>query len=343
VRQKITIEDVSRAAEVSTATVSLALNGIPGVSAKTREKIQKIAKRLGYFPNEIARSLVTRRTSVIGLILPSVVNPYFAQVAVAVERALRARTYNLVVANTDEDPAREEDAIRLMVGRRVDGLIVTSCAADGTVLSSILGLEFPTVLLGRTLDGYDTEFLVIDHESGTREAVSHLIEHGRRRIGIVTGPLRLSDARERLRGYENALKTARIGRDDALIFEGDFFESSGAAGIEALLDLPKPPDAVFVSNGMMLRGALRAMSRRGVIIPDDIAIIANDHSDWVDLLPVPITTVEQPTAMMGTFASDLLLRRIDGSADARHQRIVLKPSLVVRSSCGLHKQQEVAA
>jgi LacI family transcriptional regulator len=334
-RRNVTIEDVSREAEVSIATVSLALNGSSRVSARTRQRIEKIAKRLGYFPNEIARSLVNRRTNVIGLILPSVVNPYFAQVAVAVERALRSRNYNLVVANTDDEWAREEEAVRLMLGRRIDGLIITSCASDGRVLGSVLGPQFPTVLLGRTVDGYETEFLAVDHESGTREAVDHLIAHGRRRIGIITGPLRLSDARGRLKGYEAALKAARMRRDSALVFEGDFLEASGAAGIEALLALSNPPDAIFVSNGEMLKGALRALNQRSVRIPDDVALIANDQADWVDLLAVPITTVEQPTVMMATFAADMLLRRIQGP-DAPHQRIVLKPQLMIRASCGSH-------
>jgi LacI family transcriptional regulator len=327
----ITLADIARESGVSISTASLALNGSPRVSVKTRVRLQETAKRLNYSPNAMAQGLVSRRSRVIGLVVPSVRNPYFARVVESVEHALRGAGYNIVTATTGEDPERERDALHSMLGLRVAGLIVTSCSSTAAQFGAGLPVGFPVVLLGRLISGVAADFLAVDHQAGAFEAIEHLLDGGYRRIALITGPLQLADARSRVEGYRRALAARGVPCDEALIVEGDFGEASGRRAMAELLSRDRPPEAVFVSNIQMLQGALRVLGQRGVVVPRDLALIANDRSDWVDLLPVPVTTVEQPTDSMGSIAAEMLLRRIDDGERAWEQ-VELKPSLVVRAS-----------
>jgi LacI family transcriptional regulator len=306
------------------------MNDNPRVALDTRIRIREIAKRLNYSPNAMARGLVSRRSAVVGLVIPSVRNPYFARVAESVERAVRAAGYNLLIATTDEDPQREREALRLLIGHRVEGLIVTSCSPGGAEFAG-LPRDFPLVLLGRRIDGVGTDFLAVDHEHGAHEAVAHLLNGGYRRIALVTGPLQLSDARSRVEGYRRALAARGIAVDESLIVEGDFSDHSGQRAINLLLDRDPRPDAVFISNILMLQGALRVLNQRAIVVPDELAVIANDRSDWAELLRVPTTTVEQPTDSMGSIAAEMLLRRIGNRGHVR-EAVELKPTLVIRDS-----------
>jgi LacI family transcriptional regulator len=327
----LTLADIAKSAGVSISTASLALSGNPRVAEKTRLLLQEIAQRLNYQPNAMAQGLVSRRSSVIGLVIPGVRNPYFARVVESVELAVRAAGYRLVVATTGEDPKREKEALRSLIGHRVEGIIVTSCATSSAEFSAVFPNNFPVVLLGRRIAGLEADFLAIDHYAGTFSAISHLLTGGYRRIAMITGPMQLSDARSRLEGYRNALSTRRHPVDETLIVQGDFGEASGHRAMLELLDRQEPPDAVYVSNILMLQGALGLLRKRCVSIPQQLAVIANDRSDWLDLLPVPVSTVEQPTDSMGSIAAEMLLRRITDRS-RKFEQIELKPSLVIRES-----------
>lgn len=326
-----TLADVARAAGVSVSTASLALNGNKRVAAKTRLRLQEIAKRLNYQPNAMAQGLVSRRSGVVGLVVPSVRNPYFARVVESVELAVRAAGYGLVTATTGENVERERDALRTLIGHRVEGLIVTSCSRSADEFSSAMHPGFPVVLLGRHIAGVHADFLSIDHEAGAFAAVSHLLDGGFSRIALITGPLHLSDAIRRVEGYRRALAVRGRPSDDSLVVPGDFSESSGRRAMNELLDRPAAPDAVYVSNILMLQGALHVLRARQVEIPRQLAVIANDRSDWVDLLQVPVTTIEQPTDSMGSIAAEMLLRRI-ADRERPWEQVELKPALVVRES-----------
>lgn len=327
----VTLADIARESGVSISTASLALNDSPRVSLETRVRLQDLAKRLNYFPNAMAQGLVSRRSRVVGLVVPGVRNPYFARVVESVEQALRAAGYNIVTATTAEDPERERAALRSMLGLRVAGLIVTSCSSTAEQFGRGLPAGFPVVLLGRRIPGVAADFLAVDHQAGATEAIEHLLDGGYRRIALITGPLQLGDARSRVDGYRRALAARGVPCDESLIVEGDFGEASGRRAMTELLDRARPPEAVFVSNIQMLQGALRVLGQRGVAVPRELALIANDRSDWVDLLPVPVTTVEQPTDSMGSIAAEMLLRRI-ANGERPWEQVEVKPSLVVRAS-----------
>ena len=326
-----TLADVAKRTGVSVATVSLALNGSTRVAEETRERVIEIARGLNYSPNVMAQGLVTRRSRVIGLVLPSVRNAYFARVAESVERSARESGYRLLTATTDENPEQEADAVRSMIGLRVDGLILTSCLPSSGGHAFSIPDGFPVVLLGRRLTGVSADMLVVDHFWGAREAVGHLLDAGYRRIGLITGPLHLSDARSRLEGYRAALSDRGIEIDPRLLVEGRFDEQSGRQAMCTLLDSDSAPDAVFVSNVAMLQGALRVLKMRRVRVPGEMAIVTNDRSDWLDLLRVPVSSVEQPTESMGSIAVDMLMRRIQDPVRSI-EFMELKPEFMARES-----------
>lgn len=337
-----TLADLAREAGVSISTASLALNGSDRVAVRTRQRLEEIAKRLNYQPNAMAQGLVSRRSGVVGLVVPSVRNPYFARVVDAVDMAVRNAGFGLVTATTNEDPSREEAALRSMVGHRVEGVIVTSCSTSAQAFAACFPHRFPVVLLGRRIPGVEADFLAIDHEAGAVAATEHLLDEGYRHIALITGPLQLSDAMSRVRGYRRALQSRGVLCDESLIVQGDFSEGSGRRAMGELLGRVQPPDAVYVSNILMLQGALRTLAAHRVRIPTQMGLISNDRSDWVDLLAVPVSTVEQPTDSMGTLAADMLLRRIS-DRDNGLEQVELKPSLVVRDSSRRTNSETCAA
>lgn len=328
-----TITLLARRLGVSTATVSLALNDHPRVSARTRERVKRLARRLNYTPDLLARGLVTRRAGVLGLVVADIANGYFARLARRVEDAARERGFGLVIASTDEDPAREARVLEMMLQRRVDGLILTSTASSARPLRGSTHAAVPLVLLGRLPAGARADSVSMDNRRGGYLAARHLLETGRRRIAMITGPRGLSDARGRLEGYVQALAEAGLAANGAFVVDGDFSEASGFQGMRRLLGQWPRPDAVVVQNNLMLIGAMRAVRELGLSIPDDLAVVGFDEVEWSDIVEPPITMVEQPVAAMGQLAVELLLRRIEGDR-TRAQRLVVEPVLRIRRSCG---------
>lgn len=327
-----TLSELARRLGVSTATVSLALNDHPRVSPATRARVKALARRLHYTPDLVARSLVTRRTGVLGLVVADIANSYFARLARRVEDAATARGFGVVIASTDEDLDTERRVLDMMLQRRVDGLVLTSTAGSAAQLD-VAGRTVPVILLGRVPDGVRAASVSVDNRHGAREATRHLLAHGRTRVAVIAGPRQLSDARGRYDGYVDGLRERQLAVDRALVREGDFSEASGHAAMRALLSAHPRPDAVLVSNNLMLLGALRAMRAAALRVPEDIAVAGFDEVEWSDLVDPPMTMAEQPTETMGRVAIDLLLRLIDGGAGESTSEI-LEPILRIRRSCG---------
>jgi LacI family transcriptional regulator len=323
-----TLTSIARRLGVSTATVSLALNGQPRVAAATRARVQALAERLHYTPDFLARGLVTRRTGVIGLVIADLGNSYFARLARKVEDAVRARGFDLILASTDEDPAAEDRVLRMMLQRRVDGVVLTSTASSTHRLRR-LGL--PLVLLGRVPAGVRADAVAVDNEAGGYLATRHLLERGHRRIAIVTGPASLSDVRGRFDGYAAALRERGIAVDKRLVVAGRFTEESGRAAMHRLVR--HRPSAAFVCHNQMLIGALRAARELGLRVPRDLALVGFDEVEWADLVDPPMTMVEQPTQALAAKAVNLLVDRIHG-ARGRAARLLVEPVFRVRASSG---------
>jgi len=331
-RVAATLRDVARASRVSTATVSRVFNESPLVSVETRDRVREAAKRLGYWPNGIARSLITNRTHMLGVLMPDLHGEFFSEMIHGVDLGARARGLHILVSRSSSSLEELIGAVRSMRGR-VDGLIVMAPDLEDSAALRECGGEVPTVFLnpdGRVRNG-DT--LVIANVEGARAVVDHLLGLGHRRIAMITGPERNVDARQRRDGYRRALHDRGLPPESRLEFAGDFGERSGYDAMLEILRCEPRPTAVFAANDCMAVGALGALQDQRVRVPEDIAIVGFDDIPLVRYLTPPLTTVHVDMLRFGERAVELLLERTAGKrAAARHD--VLPTRLVVRGSCG---------
>lgn len=330
----ITIKDVARIAGVSIATVSAALNDKPGVGADTKFRVLAVAEKLGYELNILASALVTKKTHTIGLIISDISNPFFTKVVRGIEDVANENGFNLVLCNTDEEGQKEKGYLRILQRKQVDGFIIVSSERNSTHIKSLVEDNVPVVLLDRKLEGIHTDSVVVDNIEGSYKAVSHLINLGHRKIGIIHGPKTIMTGRDRLEGYQRALRDYNLPLDSKYIKEGNFKQEGGYSKTLELLELKDPPSALFVANNLMTLGAFKALKEEGIKIPEKIALIGFDNMEWAPLANPPLTAVSQPIYKLGTSAANLLLSRIKAGASEGAQEIVLKPELVIRESCG---------
>jgi len=330
----MTIKDVAREAGVSVGTASQALRDSPAVRESTRRRVLAVAKRLRYHPSALARGLVTRRTHTVGLLISDIANPFFIRAVRAVEDVAQEKGYNVILCNTDEDPAKETQYLRVLVEKRVDGIILATTAGSLTAVRDVRWRRIPLVLFDRELPGVTANLVKVDGVLGGRLATEHLLALGHRRIAIIHGPMMRSTGTERLQGYLLALRDAGVRPDPALIREGNFKQDSGRDLARRFLDLSPPPTALFCTNNLMTVGALQALGERGVRIPSELSLVGYDDMEWWTLTHPPLTTVGQPVYDLGSEAMRLLLEDIEAKDRRRPRRVVLKPELLVRKSCG---------
>ncbi|MEA1964691.1 MAG: LacI family DNA-binding transcriptional regulator [Candidatus Aerophobetes bacterium] len=330
----ITIKDIARVAGVSIATVSTALNDRSGVGADTKLRVLAVAEKLGYEPNILARSLVTKKTHTIGLIISDISNPFFTRVVRGIEDVANENGFNLILCNTDEEGQKEKAYLRILQGKQVDGLIIISTEKNSNHIKSLVENNIPLVLLDRKLEGLQVDSVVVDNVEGSRKATSHLIKLGHRKIGIIHGPETIMTGRDRLEGYKRALREHNLPLESKYIKEGNFKQEGGYSRTLELLELKNPPSALFVTNNLMTMGAFKALKEERIRVPEEIALIGFDDMEWASLASPPLTAVSQPTYRLGTSAANLLLSRIKAPAPQEVQEVVLEPKLVIRESCG---------
>jgi LacI family transcriptional regulator, galactose operon repressor len=336
---RVTIKDVARAAGVSVATVSRVLNASGPVADATRNRIHRVAAEMRFIPNGAARSLSTRRTGTLGVVLPDLYGEFFSEVIRGLDQAAQAQGFHLLLSSSHNDREDIDAALRAMRGR-VDGLVVMSPHIDAAVLTANLHDSVPAVLLNSPLQSGEFDALRVDNFGGAREIVAHLAAHGHRRIAIIRGPEANHDAAERLRGYHAALAEAGIGPDPTLELAGDFTEEAGFRAAEALLATDPRPDAVFAANDSMAIGLISALRRAGVSVPRDMAVGGFDDIPICRYLTPPLSSVRVPIAELGARAMQQLVLAVAG--ENRHQRIdaTLPTELVIRDSCGGHGDGE---
>lgn len=315
---------------MSSATVSRVITGSRPVAPESAAQVRAAIELLGYEPNRLARSLRTQRTQVWGLIISDIRNPFFTDVVRGVEDVASGSDHSLVLCNSDEDLDKERAYLELIARERMAGAIIVPADSTHSDLSMLPAQGIPVVTIDRHATGLEVDSVELDSENAAREAVAHLLE-GNRRVACITGPESTSTGASRLAGYRRALADAGITEDPDLVHDGHFREAGGRAAAEALLRLGEPPDAIFCANNVMTLGCLRALAEHGVRIPDDIAVVGFDETEWARLVQPPLTTVAQPTYEMGEVAGELLLDRVRGGAGPpRH--VTLEASLVVRES-----------
>jgi LacI family transcriptional regulator len=331
--RNVTVADIAREAGVSMMTVSRVINQADGVSAATRQRVQQIVDRLNYSPSAIARSLATRHTGTIGLVVPDVSNPFFADVARGAEHLAYAEGYHVFLCNTEEDPQRELAVIHSLEENRVDGLVLFSRLAPG-VLSNVLKHLPAAVLLNRRptpQTGLPPVGLVRLNDTGGGQMVTqHLLNRGHRVIGFLAGPAASYSGRARAKGYQQALADIVSFRPEWKCHCAPTVEGGLAAARELILAQPKLT-AIFCFNDLVAVGALQACTELGRRVPQDIAIAGYDDIPLAALVTPPLTTCRAPRYELGAQAVRLLLNRIEGCTEACEE-VVFQPQLVIRAS-----------
>jgi LacI family transcriptional regulator len=333
-----TIGDVARQAGVSTVTVSRVLNNAPNVNPATRLRVEQTIRELGYVPNVVARSLRSKRTSSLALILPDVTNPFWTTVARGVEDAAQSSGYSVLLCNTDESCIKQLRCIDLVASRRVDGVIIAPFDSDVQNIQALRSREIAIVLVDRSISDWDTDMVRGDSVGGAQALVRHLIGLGHTRIAMISGPLITSTAQDRVDGYCAALREAGIAPDPALIRRGEFRASSGDELMGQLLDGGLNPTAVFAANNAIAMGVIDAATRRGRRIPHDLALVCFDDFDAASHLFPFLTVAVQPAYEMGARAAQLLLSRIEAGSALPPRHLLLPIRLIIRHSCGSHLQ-----
>jgi LacI family transcriptional regulator len=334
-RQVVTIHDVARAAGVSPATVSRVFNGGSVTPARV-QSVQQAAAALGFAPNRVARSLRKQQSSVIGLVIPDIENPFFTSLARGVEDAAQRTSLSVVLCNSDENTEKERRYLEVALGEQMAGVIVAAASRDLTDLGPLITRRIPVVAVDRRPHDAEVDAVMIDNHHGGEVATRHLLRAGYRRIACITGPEGASTSEERLAGYRSALNGRLAGEplDPALaqayVRHADFRVEGGRVAMRELLALPEPPDAVFVANNLMTIGVLEALRETGRT-PPGLGVLSFGDVPWASLVRPSLTTVELPSYDLGRTAADLLLQRMAGG-DASLQTVVLRTTLRARES-----------
>lgn len=327
----VTIKDVAHHAGVSSATVSRVLSNKPHVSAEMRRRVLAAVSELGYRPSRVARSLRVKQSRIIGLIISDIQNPFFTGLVRAVEDVAHENQYAVFLCNSDEDIEKERLYIDLMLAEQVAGMLITPTRENDNPSRKVLDAGIPVVAVDRRMLDLDVDTVLVDNVGGAFTLVNHLIEAGHRRIGTIVAPPSTTTGRERGEGYRKALEAHHLPLLPELVCTGPPKCEFGYRLAEELLDLPEPPSAIFCGNNLLTIGALQAIRKRHLQIPDDIALAAFDDMEWATMIEPPLTTVEQPTYELGRAAAELLLKRLEDGARS-FQDVILKTRLHIRQS-----------
>lgn len=326
-----TITDVAQRAFVSKTTVSHVINGTRFVEDETKRRVLAAIADLGYRPNKVARSLTTRRTGSVGMIVSDASNQFFGDMLRGVEEVLKPANYALIVCNTDEALDREEHYLDLLLGQRVDGIIAAATSQKWSALSIAEANRTPIVFVDRRFEGLDGHYVGADNIGGARLGVQHLLERGHRAIGTLAGYQRLSSMRERLQGFRQALGEHRLELPEEWIVTSPLSIEAGRDAARTILTLPQHPRALFCNNNLLTLGALRAISELGLLCPQEIAVVGFDDHPWASVCAPPLTVVSQPAREIGRRAAQMLCTQIDGG-EIDETVVELQCTLVVRQS-----------
>lgn len=342
-RPGTTIQDVAARAGVSAMTVSRVINKHARVAGETRRRVEQAIAELGYVPNALARGLLNGRTRTIALIVSDISNPFFTLIARGVEDVALRNGYAVILGNSDESVEKERQYIDVMLQNRLDGILLAPAGQDSRKALDVLKQQGTTfVLVDRAVEGVTADVVEGDNISGARLLTEHLLRLGHRRIALVNGPLDVSTARERLLGYQEALRSQHIVPDPALITTGAFTRAEGRASAQQLLRLPldQRPTAIFGCNNFLAIGVIEALREARVDVPRDMAVVSFDDIELASALYPFLTVVAQPARTFGTIAMQFLLDRLNSDEHLPPRKVVLPPELIVRISCGAANSSE---
>jgi len=328
-----TIKHVAARAGVSFTTVSHVLNGTRRVSDSARERVERAIAEMGYAPSAVARALKMSETGIVGVLVPNITNPFFAELTRGIEDCCRRTDYSVFLCNSDDDPVRQSRYLQTLLERRVDGLLLAAAAGEASALAQRLtGARVPTVVVDRHIAGLAADLVRVDHEAGARLAVEHLMQLGHRAIACLSGPSGFAVSRARVAGWRDALARSGIAPEPGWLLEGDFSAAAGHALARQLLargDLT----AIFASNDLLAIGALRAAAELGIAVPAALSVIGFDGIDLGAYSYPALTTVGHPIRAMGESAAQVLIERIAAGPTAARE-VVLPAQVLKRESTG---------
>jgi LacI family transcriptional regulator len=331
----VRMKDIAKDLGVSLMTVSKGLRNEPDVGAATRQRILKRAQELNYLPNVNARSLATGKSNLVGMVVPDLLHPFFADVAHGLSMALRREGYFLIVTSSEEDPDLERREIEQLLTRRLDALVIAPVRANARHYSNISEQKTPYILIDRQLPGANGPFVGCDDAMIGLLATNHLIEAGCKRIAHIRGP-KNSAGNGRLKGYSKALSQHGISFRDEYVAEGHKADvdgqRTGSDATRALIELKRRPDAIFCFNDTLAIGALQALGESGLRVPDDVALIGCGNIHYDDSLRVPLSSIDQQSHRTGELTAQLALDLMRADGGVQKRKILLEPKLMVRAS-----------
>jgi len=336
----VSIKDVARIAGVSTATVSRAIATPDKVSIKSRQRVNKAIEQTGYVTNTLARNFRRRRTNMVLVLIPDICNPFFAEVIKGIEHTAHKHDYHVLLGDTQYDPNSEKAYAQLIAQRQADGIITLGerIPFDHKKGLSEVDPQWPPLAMACEYhESIPLPTVCIDNFQASFEAISHLTQLGHRHIAYINGPSHSPICEDRLKGYQQAMQAIHIKPQSEWIEEGNFSMASGEQAMKRLLKLDTPPTAVFAANDEMAIGAMSAIKAQGLNIPKDISVIGFDDIDYAQYSDPPLTTIRQPTHLLGENVMQQMLSLLENnSVDEQH--IVLEHKLIVRASTSANKQ-----
>lgn len=342
--QRVTVRDVARAARVHFSTVSRVMNPHTRerITESVANRVLKAAERLGYRTNALAAGLRTRRSRVIGIIIPYIDSPLYPPILLAIEDVLNERGYVAIISNTQNDPAREERVLAEMMARQVDGLIVGTATRHDPVVKAWVQRGAPLVLINRTDQTGEAPSIIIDDFLGLGLVVDHLVELGHKAIGHIAGPQQLSTGAARSEGFRKAVTRHRLRTSaETITVAEDFTRQAGRRACHSLLNRFPETTAIAAANDLLALGCYEALHERGLSCPKNVSVTGYNDSAFVDLLTPPLTTVRIPQREIGIQAARLLLERIE-QRRAVAKDVVLRPQLIVRQSTAAPRERTIA-
>lgn len=338
IKKKPTIKDIARIAKVSTTTVSMALRDHGRIGQETRKRILHIAGEVHYLPNYVARSLVMKRSHTIGLIITTIMNPFYPELAKGVEDKAMELGYNIILCSTNYDLKLEKHYIDMLRSKGVDGIIFSSVEVKDPNIKPLVEDNFPFILVNRVIHNRllykKVDFINLDNPLGGYMAMEHLYRLGHRRIGIIAGDLNTSTAVERIRGAEKFLAERGLEFDPNLLLVCNFSKELAYLATKKFLAMKTPPSGIFAGNDYMALGVREAVLDSSLKVPEDVALIGFDDIAFSSLKGIEITTVRQKKYDMGALAVEILAGRIEKGGPPKAKHIILEPEIIIRNSCG---------